>query len=465
MNRARMIFDNEELAIRLWLILMLIGGIFLSVLIPPWQTPDEYSHLNYIGLSLKNDALAENFLQDMELDQNRIRFQYDEKVDESAWEEAIYKAPGYDRLECLPKGITPSVLKHLPSAVGISLGVLFHLPTFWVLELGELFSLLFYIGICWMAVRIMPYHKEILLMFMGFPMSLQQAASINYDAVLLPFCFLYIAYIFYMRCKKDKLGWMDVLRTVLLLVAITYVKLPYVFMGLLVLLLPKEKIHLKIGRYEINGECIKKWRIPIAILLIIGVFAGIYVFRSNYWLKLVAGMFAEWRRTLFLFRATLQNCGKMLLISSVGQFGWLESALPFAFVVATYLLLVGLAVCGSRKAGSSGLQLRMRTRIYICMVFIILSTFVMMSMVNHTVTVVVYGGETMSIDYNIREALYQISYIGGLQGRYFLPFLPLLFLSISDCRRNEIGKLWIVDGYMVVAVTVAVTVLFRRYWA
>lgn len=464
MNSVRGIWGNQKLAVRLCFLIMFVWGIIMSAMIPAWQTPDEYSHLIYIGSSLKNADLAESMLQDLELDQARIRFQYDEKVDPAAWKEALGKTPKYDWTACLPRGLRFSAFKYLPAIVGITVGVLLRLPTFWVLTLGELLSLLFYLGVCWAAVKLMPVHEDVLLMFMAFPMAMQQAASINYDAVLLPLCFLYIAYIFHMRCVKEYLGWMDVLRTLALLLMITYVKLPYVFLALLVFLLPKEKIHLRVGKNEINGDVIKKWRIPIAILLIIGVFTGIYVFHSNYWLKLVAGMFVEWRRTLFLFRATLQNCGKMLLISSVGQFGWLESALPFAFVVATYLLLVGLAVCGSGKTGGSGLQLRMRTRAYICMVFVVMSAFVVMSMVNHTVTVSLYGKETVYVDYDIREALYQIPYIGGLQGRYFLPFLPLPFLAISGCEQKEKGKVWIIVGYILVAMAVTCVVLLRRYW-
>lgn len=454
--------ENRKLAIRVCLALMFLCGIIMSVMVPPWQSPDENAHLAMIGESFCNGNMAEQLMQDMPLDNGRIRFQYDEKISINDWKAAVTKTPGYSRAECLPKGLTLSVLKHLPAGLGVTLGILLHLPTFWVLELGELFSLIFYVAVCGLAVKLMPVKKEVLLLVMAFPMTLQQAASLNYDGVLLPLCFLYVAYIFYMRYEKESLGWKDVFCTILLLLFISYIKLPYIFLGLLVFILPKEKIHLWIGRAEINGEFIQKWRILLGIVLVLLVIAGGYVVRENFWVQLVVGMALEWKRTLYLFAATAYTWGKYLIISSVGQFGWLESSLPFGFAIFSYLLMLGVAVWGEGE--EKPFQLNRRTKVYVWIVFIILSVLTVMSMVNHTIKVMHYGSEGASVEYDIREMLYEIPYIGGLQGRYFLPFLALPFLALPGKGKQIKWKPWLAAGYQITAMAITMVVLYKRYW-
>ena len=86
-------------------------------------------------------------------------------------------------------------------------------------------------------------------------------------------------------------------------------------------------------------------------------------------------------------------------------------------------------------------------------------------MVNHTIMVTLFGSEQSKELYNIREALYQIPYIGGLQGRYFLPFLPLLFLPLPTIK--EVKKHVIMIGIIVGEVCImgyTIFLLLNRYW-
>ena len=453
---------SREGAVNGCLVLMLVFGILFSFMVPPWQTPDEYAHVRLIGEGLNNPRLGEVLQEDMDLDGGRISFQYDEKMDVEQWRDAMTKAPGYRWQEAAPGGIRVSVLKHLPAALGMTLGVLLRLPTFWVMELGELFALVFYLVICWTALKLMPMKKEVLLMLMAFPMSLHQAASLSYDAVLLPACFLFVAYIFHMRLTKERLGWRDAALTAALLLFIAYIKLPYLFLGLLVFLLPREKIHLKIGRFEIDGEVLRRYRVLLTAALLVLLAAGLYAVRDNYWVRLVEGMVLEWKRTLYLFRATEQQWRDFLIVSSVGEFGWLDSALPLSFAVGSYLLVLAFAVWGRER--EKACALKGRTMVFLWAVFLLLTCLTVMSMVNHTVTITLYGEETTEIAYNIREALYQIPYIGGLQGRYFLPFLALPFLGLPKAGKDREWKAWLVAGYLAAAMALTVRVLYLRYW-
>ena len=453
--------QNQAWAIRACFLLMIVFGIIMSVMVPSWQIPDEYTHITMIGESMGRPELAELFSQDMNLDYNRIVFHADEKLDLEQWKDAIGSIPTYSWRECMPCGLQLSAVKHLPAMLGILLGVLLHLPTFWVLELAELCALLFYISVCWCAVRLMPMNKEILLMVMAFPMTLQQAASFSYDAVLLPICFLFVAYIFHMRCEKARLGWKDVASTVFLLVLIMYIKLPYVLLGLLVFLLPKEKICLKLGKYEINETVIRKFRIPAGTIFVFVFIAILYMVRNNFLVQMVGGMLMEWKRTLYLFHTTIRTFWRYLIVSSVGQFGWLDSQLPFGFVMISYILLVVMAVWGRENMPY---QLKGKGKLYLWIVFSLLFCLTFLTMVNHTIKITLFGSEHAAETYNLREAIYRIPYIGGLQGRYFIPFLTVPFFGMPQIGHKINGKAWIVAIYIIFAMAITIRVLYFRYW-
>lgn len=468
MNRWKKIWGNQNCAIRTALILMFLGGLLMSFLIPAGQTPDEPAQLYIIGYGIGQDGLNKTLYSDLSLDWNRLVFHYEEKMELSAWKEAMTRAPGYEKNAILPQGVHLYLIRHLPATVGIVLGGLLGLPTFWVLQLGELMALIFYVAMCGLALKIMPVHKELLLMFMTFPMTLQQAASLNHDNVLLPACFLYVAYIFYMRCEKVRLGWRDVFATLFLFGVIAYMKVPYLFLGLLVFLLPKEKIHLKVFRWEINGAFIKKWRIPLLVVLLAAGAAGIYLVRQNYWIRLLGGMALEWKRTIYLLAASAYTWWDYLITSSVGQFGWLEAALPLWFAIGTYLLMVLFSVWS--QGDQRTYAIKGKTRIALWIIFVILCAFTVMAMVNHTIMVTKYGSEAADGTYNIREALYEIPCIGGLQGRYFIPFAILPFLGLPRIKGLPAGKntdgvkAWIVVGYQIIALIFTIVILLKRYW-
>ena len=75
-----------------------------------------------------------------------------------------------------------------------------------------------------------------------------------------------------------------------------------------------------------------------------------------------------------------------------------------------------------------------------------------------------YGSEDMDGTYVVREALYQIPYIGGLQGRYYLPFLVLPFIALPEIKCRVKGKTWVAALYIMIGIIVSAGVLYRRYW-
>ena len=276
---------------------------------------------------------------------------------------------------------------------------------------------------------------------MLFPMTIQQVSSINYDAVLLPMCCLFIAYILYLKFEKEEIGIRQITFVAVMWLIFTYIKMPYGLLGLIFFIIPVDKIKVDLHFVVIDEKFIKKWRIPVIIVGCAAFLVLIYLLKDNLYIQVVYGFVREWRRGLYLFKATGSYWAEYLMNSTVGTFGWLDT--PMAFNVVVMMFIVVLVASLLKNRDDMDYKLRIGDRVVLLGTFIILCLFITMSLANHTIKVTLFGSEQSSATYEIREALYQIPYIGGLQGRYYLPFLFLLWLvpspsAVTVHLKNEV---------------------------
>lgn len=451
-------------SVKTYFIILAVWGAVMSFMVPTWQTPDEEDHIAEICDAFGNREAADLIYEDVNLDAGRLRFHPEEKVDKGEWKAAMTAKPSYDRKDVMPKGLYLNVIKYLPAAIGVLVGVLLHLPTFWVMELAELSALAFYLLVCYLAVMRMPVKKEILMLFMALPMAMQQASSINYDGMLLPLSFLLIAYTTSLYLTEEKITWKHLLLFAGILLWITYIKIPYVIFGVLFFGLPFDRFELKVGKKTIDGDWIHRYRWVLRTLVVAIIAGGYYMVRGNDYVKLITIVCLEMRRTLVLLLQSLRNFGSYYAVSLVGEFGWIDSRMPTIFVVATYVLMVGLVIWNWRK--KDGESFRKRSLIYMLLTFLLLSFFIAISMVNHTITMTLFGEERAFGSYDVREGLYQIPFIGGLQGRYFLPFFALPFVAVGKHKKQQktVAENGVLVLYTLVAAVTTIGVLYIRYW-
>lgn len=443
---------------------MIVMGLLISFLIPTWQTPDEPAHLLMIAQSVHNEKLSENIEKEIGSNNGELQFvKFGKKVNKAKFKKAMTKSPEYTRTEMMPKGISVSIVKHLPATIGIYLGLLLGLPSYWVLQIGEVFALLFYLYICYRALRYMPVKKEVMFLIMMSPVAIQQAGSLGYDAVLLPFCFLFISYVLYLDFTREKIELKNMLILLFMLGFITYLKVPYFFLAIICLTLPLRKIEIRIGRLEINEAVIVKWRKYVIVAGGVIFVAGVYVFRHNVWIQIIYGMVVESKRGIYLLKETVATWHQYVIISTIGNFGWLDTPMLYGVVIAVYILFLVLAMFNSDTEKKK--RFSVVGVIVVWGTFIIMTLLIMLSMVNHTIMVTLFGAENLDKTYHIREALYQIPYIGGLQGRYFIPFIPLMFLPVPQVKRvNKSSMIVIISVFQILIYGYAIALLLNRYW-
>ena len=191
--------SRVELAL---ILILLLFGVPMIVLIPPGAGYDEEDHL-VRAWELAKFSLAPGKLSPQELNYPIVfrDMAYRQQgsagiLDSDFWQaygHAALDERGFVRREIDTKSVySPALL--LPQAVMMGLaGRLADLPALTVFSLCRLASLLSYLVLTWLAIRLIPFGKWLLLVLAASPMALFQAATLSPDAISNGIGFLFVA--------------------------------------------------------------------------------------------------------------------------------------------------------------------------------------------------------------------------------------------------------------------------------
>lgn len=313
--------------------------------------------------------------------------------------------------------VVTTPLVYVPQALGIALGRILGLGSLGLLYLGRIFNLLNFVLVSWLAMRRLPFGKEVLFGVCLLPMSLHLAASLSYDAVIMAGIFLFTAWCLSLAYERERVRLADVLGLAALMAVIGPCKMVYaVFMGLC-LLIPVKKF----GGW-------KQWTAAAAVVF--GVWA-LVMFAVNS--QTIASYAAEtdsyvtWAEEAgYSLTYLLHNPGRLLQMfynTIVWQAEYWHLTMLGAYLGnvdvvldVPYLLIAfftgGLFMLAFRKPGDQ-VVLTGGSRIWIWILCGGCLAALMLSML-------------------IAWTPFSAQVIAGVQGRYFLPFLPVLLLTIKN---------------------------------
>lgn len=470
-----------------------VGCLLFSIMVPVLQVPDEYTHFSRLCdfYSCKEiyDDVNENFFINAEL--NGIIGEYDNKVDVYSYLEYGSKAINHNGASAR-FNVGPETIRYLPFSIGFFLSYLLHLPVLICFQVGELMSIIFFLFMGYHTIRIMPKYKYIMLFWLLSPMVLQQCSSINYDCVLIPTCFLLTAYIFRIKFADESVGWKKLLIIMGVLLVILLIKPPYVLMGGLLLIIPLERINIHIGKLNV-ADFIKKYRIILIILGVLGVLALGYVFRNNTYIKLIYVTIRKPNVILRLFKTSFEDLNHYYIYTTVGSFGWLDSTVSVPFEIVFFIVLTcifikdgldkyGFDIKGSEKAEVSekssdikgadtkdsdieaqGNTVTALNKVWISVLVFCIFLFIFLSML--TWSFYVFGMDRYAPLEEYFENIASLRRFDGVQGRYFIPFIPMLLLGFKREGEglSEKSKVYLMIYYVVTFVYLYI-LLRNRYW-
>lgn len=310
--------------------------------------------------------------------------------------------------------ITYSPVPYLISAFAIDIGKLFNLSPLVLLYIGRLANLLAWIFLTYLAIRITPVHKWVFLMLALIPMTLFEAASLSADSFLLGLSFLIIAIFFKFAFDGDKkkISIKDIYILFILLLLIALAKSNYFLLLFLIFLIPKEKFGNRKNIFLVTGF----------LFLAIGAVVGIwYLLTKGLYVPIVPQVSISGQLTYILgdpfrFPYVLINTfierGLSYQLLFVGNF-WLDIPLPMWWLGTYLITIIPVALLDKNKMNIT------RNQKLISAVIFIVNFIAACALVYITWT---------SVGQNI---------IDGIQGRYFIPILPLLFLLLYRIRDFE----------------------------
>ncbi|HNY27879.1 MAG TPA: DUF2142 domain-containing protein [Candidatus Sumerlaeota bacterium] len=440
-----------------FLILGIPFGLILLFLTPPFQIADEHSHFHHAytlsqgqvfphpspesGFSASGGAMPVN-------------------VERVVWTLPFCGLPGYpdrkvqrgDLARLFEIPLNASEMKHvaypvavyapppyLAPALGIWVGRLLNLPPILLLYLGRLCCFAAWVGMTWGALRLMPVARWALLLLALFPLTLAQGAGLTADSFVLGLSFLFTATLLHYAWTPG----LEVLRgrtySVLLLLAVTLAlsKQAYLPLSLLVFLIPRERF----------GAGRAYWgRLFLFFLLPFGIMLA--------WSVAVAPAMREWLpdvdplrqaqvmlvHPIDFLRAVARTLKEEQSMTKLfGRLGWEDTRMPETLV---WFYLLGMAE--SAWYDPAGRRIRPGHRLFL---FGVLGVSVLvLAMLLYMQWNPVGNGA-----------------VRGLQrGRYYLPFMPLLFVAMAGWRPR--ARRW-VPLFLFVALIAALILIARRYYA
>lgn len=418
---------------------MTLGILFLFV-IPPYMTPDEDVHIrasyyvsNYFlgtppGNLLENEITVRQCDAQLEvkLEENRENYNYYLRelfhgAEDTTLTAIHYNIRSISRLWVYGVG-----------ALGIAFARLTGLGAVQTILMGGLFQVIFFVLATFYSIRKIPFGKMVLFTVALFPMTLQQTSSLSYDNLLIAAFFVLTALSLHWRFEG---GQIKISEAVICLLA------DVVLLGIkggayaLFIFLP--------AALQLKREMITKKRLLfLAVLFVvcgivfggrIGMYleqlnnperSGAYIAYADEYGYSLYELLHPVSRLLSMLWNTLWQNGRLYVVTMAGAaLGWLHIILPGEVIWLYYVVLLGASL---RKKGE-GIYLRIQERVIIWGMCFVCTALIFVSMLLY---------------WTPRSA----STIEGIQGRYFLPYLPLAAytLGLKRLERRRLTDEWLI---------------------
>ncbi len=411
------LLKQKEISIRkenVFLILASIVGISFIFINVPQARYDEHAHYwkayeissgniisnNSNGLPKSVIELfkrADGTYPNREFNYETIKEKIDDQLNEDDKEFFSVGASG---------SLTP--ISYIPQLVGITIGRVLSVSPLIILYLGRLTNLIAYIALIYLAIKMMPFEKwkAIIMIIALFPMSIDLAATVSPDAVIISTTILAISYAMKLKFKDEKINLKQISLLGILCMIPTVCKIVYFPICLLVFMLPKEKFE---NRLKKNLS----WIIVLLITFIPYLVLNSIVSTGGWDIQIRTN---PTEQILFTASDLVRDIGTVIntfyekaseiFDTMVGGWNTVQILVVFIFIILVMAIFM-------KNGESSKYKFTKKDKILLTIMVIIESLGVVAAM---------YITWTQA----------QLNYVEGVQGRYFLPIIPLLCLLLSS---------------------------------
>ncbi len=401
--------------------LSLLFGMAYLLVMPVYSAPDENTHIPTVYY-YSNQLLGKEAVDE---DGNVMWRKHDDEVLNHArdkyptartyaviyhhfWDKSTEDTMVSSRVNEL-QPLHVNFLGYIPQILGISIARLLHFGPVGMFFLGKLFILLCYTALVYFAIKIIPVGKEMLSVIALLPVSLAQATSYSYDGMVTAVSFLFIAVVLRVVYEDREIKNSELLILAVAMVFMSAVKVVYFVLGFILFAIPAERF----------SKPKKKWLV-IGALLLIGIISILcsrfsqvveltvaptagYMDKQTY---TIGALLNEPIRIVYIVYATLRNGVSGYLSTLLGSgMGWSYISIPriLQFSLVVVMVLASLQRQEEAAPLSGGKK----------------SWFVLAAVLCFAA---IEGAMLLAY------TPVGVNYIKGVQGRYFLPLLPLVLI-------------------------------------
>lgn len=421
---ACMIYYHPKMKVeKMFLMIIPIIGILYILTMPTFKNHDELYHW-YKSYELSIGKLVtglENGVQGTKMPKSVGEISYQN------WETMTYEELQQKLQISLNKEETAilnsetsavySFVQYIPQAVGITLTRLVTDKVMLMAYGGRFVNLIVACTFVYFAIKLIPFGKKIILLLAALPIALEGFSSLSPDALTISLAFFYVAFIFYLSFTKNKLKNKDKVILLICSIVMALCKIVYIPLVGLLMIIPKEHFVKK----ENESANKRKWititiiaGIAIIINLIWLAYSGRYLanFREGSASIQIANLFSHPINYIQNVLYTLNLNGSDYITSMFGsELGWGEKVQVYSIVPYTLLILFIFSIFTEKKVK--------RYRF---------TTFqkIIMTLVSLAIVGLIFTS------LYVQWTTFGSTSILGIQGRYFIPILPLMGILIAS---------------------------------
>lgn len=301
-----------------------------------------------------------------------------------------------------------SIINYLATTVGVFIARNLYLNPIWIFYIGRLFNVFTYSLLSYFAIKLVPSRKmkKIIGIIALFPMSINLAASFSPDTIINGFTLLSISYALKLKFddKIKKISMKQIALFSIFALIPTICKIVYIFLFGFLFFIPKEKFAKKNSR-------LLYFLLQFLIIILLYFIFNI-VLKGNGQVPIdknpieqIIYCVSDPIRVVKIFIYTLTTYSTDYLTELVG--GW-NTPTILSIILSIILLIVAME--DDKESLKYSFTKKERIALLIIAILEIISVFL-----------------ALYIDWSVA----QTQYVMGIQGRYFIPILPILLLAIK----------------------------------
>jgi len=440
----------------------LFGLLFLFTF-PPLQTPDEASHflrtyqvsqLDFVPIThggLPGGYLPASIGNTIELLDTKpsLRFHPEIKYDIHRTKAALNMPLEKTNTIFIPGVANYPPVGYVPQAIGVAMGTIFNLPAVALMYIARAASLVTWIFLIFMAIKVVPQKKWAFVGVGLLPMLLSQAVSPGIDAVSIGLAVLFVAVVLRLKNVKNiSTKWLILMILLASLIALTK-QTGILVLGFIFLLRTSQ-----FDKDKLRAIAKKLLVVTVPIFLFISWMsltihldgAGTSVSGQNSSAQLINILQHPFRFIQVMFNTFFTTWGDEVVRSFVGNFGWMDTPLAGGIITVGYIFIAFLLFV-NYSGVSKNLQLSCANKWLVLMLVFLYVTG------NCIALYLLYS----PVDFSV---------IHGLQGRYFLLILFMLIplfanVALRISRKKFVSTVQVLSLFLLVSS--ALTIYLRYY--